>query len=87
MIRINLINSQKWTRQKSPAGTNQFIFINLFFALLSSGQLVGYCRLSLMLLIITEVTIDMHTPARKIPMCSHVFFPEENTIAAAPAGG
>ncbi len=40
-----------------------------------------------MLLIPTAVTIDSATPERKIPKCTHPTFPEEKTIAAAPAGG
>ena len=35
----------------------------------------------------TAVTIEIATPARKIPKCSHLILAEENTMAAAPAGG
>ena len=57
------------------------------FALLTKYQLVGYCLLSLMLLIITAVTIVRDTPDKKIPKSTQPSLPLENTIAAAPAGG
>ena len=40
-----------------------------------------------MLFIPTAVMMDMATPERKIPKCSQRTFPEEKTMAAAPAGG
>ncbi len=61
--------------------------IKILFSFLSSGQLVGYCLLSHILFMKTDVMIEIHTPARKIPICFHVLSPEENTIHAAPAGG
>ena len=54
-----------------------------FFALLTKIQLIGYCLLSLILLIITAVTIVINTPDKK----TQPRVPVENTIAAAPAGG
>jgi hypothetical protein len=60
-----------------------------FFALLTKIQLIGYCLISLILLIITTVTIVMDTPDKKIPKSTQPRVPVENTytLAAAPAGG
>ena len=69
---------EKWNHQS---------FKREFFALLTKYQLVGYWRLSDMLLIPTAVMIVMATPDKKIPKCSHLTFPDANTMAAAPAGG
>jgi len=50
-------------------------------------QKVGYCRLSLQLLINVEDKIASTFPTNIIPIWIHVKFPVEKITAAAPAGG
>ena len=69
---------EKWNHQS---------FERDFFALLTKYQLVGYWRLSDILLIPTAVMIVMATPDKKMAKCAHLTFPDANTMAAAPAGG
>jgi len=54
---------------------------------LKIGQLVGYCLLSLKLLMMIAVVIATQTPRRKTPMCSIPYRSAANAIADAPDGG
>jgi hypothetical protein len=67
-------------------------FPNLrFLSAAQSSQLIhlveGYCRLSLILLIATAVTMAIKTPTRNNTISSMPWLSLENTTDVAPAGG